>query len=145
VKKRVLIVGQTTDDRDMYVEFLQAHGYAVVTCDDAQQALTEAKRADIVVTGIRLDGPLDGIELLRQLRTRRWAGTLPVVVLTACAFESDRQRAESAGCDVFITKPCLPSTLATSIDQALKRRRPTPLRMAVTRRRVSMRSAANED
>jgi len=36
---------------------------------------------------------------------------MPIIVLSACAFEPDRQGAQRAGCDAFLSKPCLPDEL----------------------------------
>src|SRR5207247_4471249 len=70
---------------------------------------------DVIVTCIRVDGPFDGVELVRRLRDGNGTQHKPIIVLTACAFEPDQQRALAAGCDVFLPKPCLPDRLVSEI------------------------------
>jgi CheY-like chemotaxis protein len=57
--------------------------------DDTADALALARTADVIVTGIRVPGPFDGIELVRRLRADGPTKDKPIIVLTACAFEPD--------------------------------------------------------
>jgi CheY-like chemotaxis protein len=95
----------------MYVEFLRHHGFAVMGIPDAWDALTVAPDADVIVTGILLASSIDGHELIARLRNDGRTNQTPIIVLTACAWTTERERAERAGCDVFLEKPCLPSDL----------------------------------
>jgi CheY-like chemotaxis protein len=83
--------------------FLRYHGLAVIPVSDARDALMLAPQADIVVTGITLDDLMDGVELVSRLRYDDCTRSTPIVVLTACAWSTDR--------DVFLPKPCLPNDL----------------------------------
>ena len=78
-----------------------------------------APEADIVVTGIILDDPMDGVELVSRLRHDDCTRSTPIVVVTACAWPKDRERAERAGCDVFLPKPCLPNDLLDGVRQLI--------------------------
>ena len=116
----VLLVQASRDDSlEMYAEFLRYHGLAVIPVADARDALMLAPQADIVVTGIILDEPMDGVELVSRLRHDDCTRSTPIVVLTACAWPKDRERAEGAGCDVFLPKPCLPNDLLGEVQQLL--------------------------
>ena len=116
----VLLVQASRDDSlDMYAEFLRYHGLAVIPVSDARVALTLAPQADIVVTGITLDDPMDGVDLVSRLRHDDGTRSTPIVVLTACAWPTDRARAEGAGCNVFLPKPCLPNDLLGEVQQLL--------------------------
>jgi hypothetical protein len=50
------------------------------------------------------------------------------VVLTVCAWIHEEARARSVGCDVFLSKPCLPRTLCRSIRRVLAARSVPPAR-----------------
>jgi two-component system cell cycle response regulator DivK len=116
----VLLVQPSRDDSlEMYAEFLRYHGLVVISVSHARDALILAPRADIVITGISLDDPMDGVELVARLRHDDSTRSLPIVVLTACAWSTDRERAEGAGCDVFLPKPCLPNALLGEVQQLL--------------------------
>ena len=64
-----------------------------------------------MITAIRMPASFDGVELVRRLREDERTKEKPVIVRTACAFDPDQSRAFSAGCDVFLPKPCLPESL----------------------------------
>ena len=116
----VLLVQQSHDDGlEMYTEFLRYHGLALMTVSNARDALVLAPQADIMVTGINLDDPMDGVELVSRLRHDDGTMHTPIIVLTACAWSRDRERAEHAGCDVFLPKPCLPNDLLREVRRLL--------------------------
>jgi CheY-like chemotaxis protein len=116
----VLLVQPSRDDSvEMYAEFLRYHGLAVIAVSDTGDALMQAPQADIVVTGMTLDDPMDGVELVSRFRHGGRTRSTPIIVLTACAWPKDRERAEGAGCDVFLLKPCLPNDLLREVWQLL--------------------------
>jgi two-component system cell cycle response regulator len=61
----------------------------------------------------------NGLELIRRLRRDPRTRHVTIIVISRHVFPSDRAAAMSAGCDVFLPKPCLPEALVTEI----KRRR----------------------
>jgi CheY-like chemotaxis protein len=108
----VLLVQQSHDDGlEMYTEFLRYVGVVPIAVSNARDALTFAPEADIIVTGISLDDQMDGVELVTHLRHDDGTMRKPIIVLTAWALRPDRERAEHAGCDAFLVKPCLPNAL----------------------------------
>src|SRR5688572_6875689 len=107
----ILLVEPPEDDRPMYAEFLRANGFSVTEVDSTDAGLSAAAAADLIITGIRVPGSFDGIELVRRLRRDKRTKATPLIVLTACTFEPDQARAFDAGCDVFLPKPCLPDML----------------------------------
>ena len=116
----VLLVQAPCDDSlEMYAEFLRYNGLAVIPVSHPSDALMLAPQADIVVTGIMLHDSMDGVELVSRLRHDDGTRSTPIVVLTACAWPTDRARAEGAGCDVFLPKPCLPNDLLGEVQQLL--------------------------
>ncbi len=103
----------------MYAEFLRFHGLTPLVASNAADALLAAGRADIIVTGILLSGDIDGVELIGRLRSDAATKDLRIIVLTACAWRSAQDRAELAGCDAFLTKPCLPEVLLHEVRQQI--------------------------
>ena len=118
----ILLIEPDDDSRDMYAEFLWQQNFTCVTAITTDDALACSSLADAIVTGIRVEGSFDGIELVRRLRLNAATKQLPIVVLSACAFEPDQRRAFDAGCDVFLPKPCLPEHLVSELQQLLARR-----------------------
>jgi CheY-like chemotaxis protein len=131
----VLLVDDAADNRMMYAEYLRAQHFRAIEIDNAADALALGSTADAVVVDIRLPGSFDGLELVRRLRSDGRTQNMPIVVLTACAFETDRIRAREAGCDAFLSKPCLPDTLVIELRRALAQRmRRHPARVGLNRR-----------
>jgi CheY-like chemotaxis protein len=115
----VLLVQADADNREMYTEFLRYEGFRVIPASTARDGLTAARHVDIIVTGLLLPGDMDGVELLTRLKKDERTKRIPVIVLTACVWKSDRDRAEGAGCDVFLPKPCLPDDLMRTVRRLL--------------------------
>lgn len=127
---RVLLVDSYPDSRQMYAECLRSAGFNVMELDDTSPGTEMAAHADVIVTGIRLRGPFDGLELVRRLRADCRTRRKPIVVLSACAMPRDRRDAFEAGCDAFLPKPCLPDcvfrVLSTVLEASRSRRRRRP-------------------
>ena len=111
----VLLVGPAQDDRMMYADYLRFCGLNPIEIDNTAEALPAAYQADVIVTSIRVDGPFDGIELVRRLRDGDGTHDIPIIVPTASACEPAQWRALAAGCDRFLAKPCLPDRLVSEI------------------------------
>ena len=116
----VLLVQPERDDRGMYAEFLEQRGLQPVCRATVADALPLARQVDVVVTGILLPGSMDGLEFVARLRSNDDTKRLPIIVLTAAAWDSERARAERVGCDVFLPKPCLPDVLLGAIRRLLR-------------------------
>jgi len=114
-----LLVQPDHDDREMYAEFFHYEGLAAICVSSARQAMTIAPYADVIITGLRLPGEIDGLELIAWLRRDTRTKNIPIVVLTACAWNTEREIAENAGCDVFLSKPCLPCDLLRQLRRLL--------------------------
>lgn len=117
---RCLIVDDDLDSREGYSEYLRANGYVVDTLEDAREALGTIRqhRPDVVLLDLQMPH-IDGWELLRQLRADPPIADVPVVVVSACVFPDDRARAAEAGCNMFLTKPCLPDEVLSSVQSVL--------------------------
>ena len=62
---------------------------------------------------------LDGWQATRELKANPITRHIPVLALTAHAFDDARREARAVGCDGFVTKPCLPDDLVTKVRAAL--------------------------
>ena len=114
-----LLAQPDRDDREMYVEFFHHEGLAAICVSSASEAMPIAPYVDVIITGLRLHDEINGIELIAWLKHDTRTQTIPIVVLTACAWSTERERAETAGCDVFLTKPCLPCELLRELRRLL--------------------------
>jgi two-component system, cell cycle response regulator DivK len=108
----ILLVEDHQDTRQMYAEFLEID-FEVLTAPDGEQALEAARlhRPDLLITDLSLPG-IDGFELIAQVRQDPGLRAIPIICLSGYGGHSYEERAEAAGCDRILLKPCLPDTLA---------------------------------
>src|SRR5438876_4649072 len=117
-----LIVDRDDDTRRMYAEYLKLSSWAIEESADGREALALAisKHPEIIVTETRLPG-INGFELCQLLRRDIATAATPIVVVTGDAYPAARERAERAGADTVLVKPCLPETLTAEIRRLLAR------------------------
>ena len=125
----VLIVDDFADNREMYSQFLEFSGFRVAEAQNGHEALEKAfaLRPDLIVMDLSLPG-LDGWEATRRLKADDRTRATPVIALTGHALAGHSKGAMDAGCDAFITKPCLPERLLEEITSMLKGRPEIPER-----------------
>lgn len=113
----VLLVEDDRAGRHMYASWLTQAGFRVEQAHNGLQALERAFELipDIVVTDLNIPG-IDGFELTRRLKQDPRTSRVPVVAVTGyAAFAADPGRAQRAGCDVVLEKPCSAEDLESAI------------------------------
>jgi DNA-binding response OmpR family regulator len=114
------------DDEDILalVAFrLERSGYTVIQARDGQEALDLAlsEKPDLAVLDVMMP-KLDGFELTRRLRSEEATSTMPIILLTARAQDTDVGQGFQAGADDYIRKPFSPQELRTRVEAILGRR-----------------------
>src|SRR5580765_9016911 len=129
VRPRVLLVDDYPDAREMYSEYLQFSGFDVVEAANGIEALQSAieRTPDIILMDLSLP-VMDGWEATRRLKADDRTASIPVVALTGHALAGISEGAKKAGCDAFVTKPCLPEDLVREIRKILDGPPSSPLR-----------------
>lgn len=115
----ILLVESHDDTRELYAEFLSHAQFTVIAEATTDAGLWHAASVDAIVTDISVHGSMNGCELVRRLRENESTARTPIIVLTAYAFQTYRQQAFDAGCDVFLTKPCAPDRLSRELHDLL--------------------------
>lgn len=102
----VLIIEDNAINRDVLGRRLERRGFAIRFAEDGPSGIAAAKdlMPDVILMDIGL-GEMDGCEATRRIHADPETAALPVIALTASAFESDRAKALAAGCIDFDTKP----------------------------------------
>jgi CheY-like chemotaxis protein len=120
--RRVLLVDDYPDAREMYSEYLQFAGFEVIEAANGIEALQRAGESapDIILMDLSLP-VMDGWEATRRLKSDERTNGIPVVALTGHALAGISEDARRAGCDAFVTKPCLPEDLVKEIRRVLER------------------------
>ncbi|HVV23783.1 MAG TPA: response regulator transcription factor [Pseudonocardiaceae bacterium] len=123
-EKRVLVVDDDINVRDVLRRYLENAGYRVALADTGEDALrlAETVEPDLVVLDLMLPG-IDGFEVCRRLRQR---GPVPVVMLTARGEEDDRIAGLQLGADDYVAKPFSPRELVLRVTSVLRRANAEP-------------------
>lgn len=119
----ILLVDDFPDNREMYAQYLKFSGMRVAEASNGHEALDRAFQLhpDLIVMDLSLPA-MDGWEATRRLKSDARTRDIPVVALTGHALEGYSKGAMEAGCDGFITKPCLPADLLEEIRTMLDRK-----------------------
>lgn len=120
----ILVVDDYEDAREMCAEYLQFSGFRVASAASGQEALDKAFELlpDVILMDLSLPG-MDGWQATRRLKDDERTRAIPVVALTGHALAGHSEGARRAGCDAFLTKPCLPEALVAEVRRQLERAR----------------------
>jgi CheY-like chemotaxis protein len=111
--KRMLVVDDNADCREMLKMLLELDHFEVTTAEDGFIALDIMRRQkfDVALVDIGLPG-MDGYQLAKQVRGEAANGRLYLVALTGYGRPEDRKAALAAGFDAHLAKPLEPDELA---------------------------------
>ncbi len=120
-KRRVLVVDDFDDAREMYAEYLEFAGFQVETARNGAEAVEKAQDAspDIILMDLSLP-VMDGWEATRLIKQDARTRDIPVMALTGHVLAVSENHAKEAGADEFVAKPCLPQDLENKIRNMLK-------------------------
>jgi two-component system, cell cycle response regulator DivK len=116
----ILVVDDYQDAREMYAEYLQFSGFRVAEARNGNEAVEQAfaLKPDLILMDLSLPG-MDGWEATRRLKADAATKHIPIVALTGHALAGASEGAKRAGCDSFVTKPCLPDDLVVEVRRML--------------------------
>jgi two-component system, cell cycle response regulator DivK len=120
MSKRILVVEDQEDNRQILRDLLGSAGYEMIEASDGELGLAAAKkqRPDLIVMDIQLP-ILDGYEATRRIKADPALKAIPVIVVTSYALSGDEVKARAAGCDAYVTKPYSPRLLLAKIREFL--------------------------
>jgi len=100
----------------MYALYLGSIGYEVDLAGDGLEAVAHARarRPDVIVLDIALP-KLDGLAVIRILRSEESTAKVPIITISASAGPQVSAEAVKAGADLVLEKPCLPDELEMAI------------------------------
>lgn len=119
--KKILVVDDNQDSRELVVKILKKMGYQMIEAADGEEALEKAiaENPDIILMDISIP-KIDGYEVTRRLKSQVKFKDIPIIALTAHAMKGDREKAIEAGCEGYISKPINIHELPDQIRSHLK-------------------------
>ena len=116
---RLLIVDDVVTNRRYLRLLLKRAGFEIVEAENGQKALDaiEAQDFDLVLMDLQMP-VMDGYQATEQLRQS--GIEIPVIAVTANAFEASLQKSLKAGCNAWLTKPVDPDALLAEISKQLE-------------------------
>ena len=117
--KKILVVDDSADTREMMAKLLELESFVVVTAEDGRVGLdvAESERPDLIITDINMPN-LNGLEMITLLRKQSWFTRVPILAITAYG-SNIALDALDAGADRAMTKPVEFDALIDGIRQLL--------------------------
>jgi two-component system cell cycle response regulator DivK len=119
--RKILVVEDNQDNREMVVKVLKFNGYEVIEAVDGEEGIEKAKTEAPALILLDIYLPkMDGYEVAKRLKGDTGLKDIPVIALTAHAMKGNREQALAAGCDGYISKPIDIRELPKQIEQFLR-------------------------
>lgn len=111
--KRILIA-EDTDSNYLLLSIILRKEYEIIRAMNGKEAVDICRndRPDLVLMDFKMP-VMDGLEATRQIRS--FDKDLPIIALTANAYDSDREHAYDAGCNDYMSKPVAPNELRSKL------------------------------
>jgi two-component system, cell cycle response regulator DivK len=120
VTKRILIVEDREDNRQILRDLLASTDYEIVEAENGVEALAAVakQRPDLILMDIQLP-VMDGYEATRRIKSDPALRSIPIIAVTSYALSGDEEKAREAGCDAYVPKPFSPRQLLAKIREFL--------------------------
>ncbi|MFK1829544.1 ATP-binding protein [Bacteroides fragilis] len=118
-EKATILIAEDTDSNFDLLNAILGRKYRLVRARDGMEAVTmyDEVNPDLILMDIKMPN-LDGLEATRIIR--QLSAEVPIIAQSAYAYEHDRNAAEEAGCNDFISKPIAQEKLKEKIKKWLK-------------------------
>lgn len=122
IQKPKLLVVEDDFENQKFLQIFLKRKFEVQICDSEETFYEKLNNNafDIILMDISLRGKKDGLQLTRELRQNPKYQNLPIVGLSAHAFQKDKDNAYNAGVDIFLTKPVQNDVLMDTLVRTLE-------------------------
>ena len=123
VMKSILIIEDEKDIVDLIEYHLKQSGFSVISALDGPTGLERARKKspNLIILDLMLPG-MDGKDICRSLKSNPLTQSIPILMLTAKAEETDRLIGFELGADDYVTKPFSPKELVLRVKAILRRK-----------------------
>jgi two-component system, cell cycle response regulator DivK len=118
--KKILVVEDTEDNRQILRDLLGMAGYDMVEAHDGAEgvAMAAEHKPDLILMDIQMP-VMDGYEATRRIKANPELKAIPIVAVTSYALSGDEQKTRDAGCDAYIAKPYSPRQMLAKVREIL--------------------------
>ncbi|CAN5688977.1 response regulator [soil metagenome] len=116
--RKVLVVDDVTEQRDITATLLRHHGYEVLEAAGGEEAVRICRECqpDMIILDMMMSAP-DGWAVTDLLKHDALTSPIPIIALTVSHTEEDKERARIAGADSYLIKPCFPATVLEEVQR----------------------------
>jgi two-component system cell cycle response regulator DivK len=120
MSKRILVIEDTEDNRQIIRDLLSSVGYELIEAMDGAEgvAMAQSQHPDLILMDIQLP-KISGMEAMRRLRADAATANTPIIAITSFALSGDEQKAKDAGATAYLAKPYSPFDLLNLIRKLL--------------------------
>lgn len=121
-RPRILVVDDEAAQREVVLYNLEAAGFEVMSADNGEDAVLMAyeERPNLIVLDWMMP-KLSGLEVCRQLRSKKETKEIPIILLSARSEDVDKVRGLEMGADDYVAKPYSVVELMARINTQLRR------------------------
>jgi len=121
MSKIILIVDDSESIREVVSFTLENEGYKVLVGEDGKDALKflDNRPIDLIITDLHMP-EMDGIELIKEVRSMDSYKHIPILFLTTESQVSKKMEAKDAGATGWIIKPFVPAKLLAALKKVLR-------------------------
>ncbi len=118
--KRILVVEDQEDNRQIIRDMLAGTDYQIIEAENGEEALAAVakQRPDLILMDVQLP-IMDGYEATRRIKADPALRSIPIIAVTSYALSGEDKRARAAGCDDYVAKPYSPRQLLAKVRQYL--------------------------
>ena len=120
MSKKILVVEDTEDNRQILRDLLGMAGYDMVEAHDGAEGVAKAAehKPDLILMDIQMP-VMDGYEATRRIKANPELKAIPIIAVTSYALSGDEQKTRDAGCDAYIAKPYSPRQMQAKVREIL--------------------------
>jgi len=114
--KQILVIEDQEDNRAILRDLLHSAGFEVIEAHNGEDgvSMAGARKPDLILMDIQLP-VMDGYEATRRIKADPDLQRIPIIAVTSYALSGDADKAKSAGCDGYISKPYSPRALLAKV------------------------------
>jgi two-component system cell cycle response regulator DivK len=118
--KRILVVEDQEDNRQILRDLLGNAGYEMTEAENGRDGVTAAteQKPDLILMDIQLP-IMDGYEATRRIKADPSLKAIPIIAVTSYALSGDEAKALAAGCDGYFAKPFSPRVILAKVREFL--------------------------